>query len=141
MIRVATGDDEPGVLDVDDRAKAGDRERRRYLRAAIAEGECVVEEVDERVSGFVIRKPRHFFGRDFVELLFVSSAARRTGVGRALLRAAVAASTTSQVFTSTNRSNTPMRALLDSEEWARSGELVGLDEGDPEIVYYRSRDI
>jgi hypothetical protein len=32
-----------------------------------------------------------------------------------------------------------MQALLLSEGWAPSGELVGLDDDDPELVYYRSR--
>jgi len=32
-----------------------------------------------------------------------------------------------------------MRALLDREGWSLSGELRGLDEGDPEIVYFIDR--
>lgn len=32
-----------------------------------------------------------------------------------------------------------MQALLRSEGWSPSGELVGLDEGDPELVYHQSR--
>ena len=42
------------------------------------------------------------------------------------------------MFTSTNRSNLPMLNLLRKEQWLFSGELVGLDEGDPELVFYRS---
>jgi hypothetical protein len=56
-----------------------------------------------------------------------------------LIRAAVEFASTPRVFTSTNKSNTAMQALLRSEGWSWSGELVGLDEGDPELVYYRSR--
>jgi hypothetical protein len=43
------------------------------------------------------------------------------------------------VFTSTNRSNDAMRALLRTEGWSSSGELDGLDPGDPELVFYRDR--
>jgi hypothetical protein len=32
-----------------------------------------------------------------------------------------------------------MRSLLDTENWTFSGELDGLDEGDPEMVFYKSR--
>ena len=32
-----------------------------------------------------------------------------------------------------------MRALLDSEGWSLSGRLAGLDEGDPELVFYLRR--
>jgi hypothetical protein len=46
---------------------------------------------------------------------------------------------TKQVFTSTNESNQPMRSLLQAERWSFSGELSGLDEGDPELVFYRDR--
>jgi hypothetical protein len=44
------------------------------------------------------------------------------------------------VFTSTNRSNTPMRTLLDRDGWSFSGELSGLDDGDPELVFWRRSD-
>ena len=40
------------------------------------------------------------------------------------------------MFTSTNESNTPMRQLLQSEGWSPSGVLTGLDEGDPEHVFF-----
>jgi hypothetical protein len=32
-----------------------------------------------------------------------------------------------------------MQALLESEGWSLSGKLDGLDEGDPEVVYYLRR--
>lgn len=64
----------------------------------------------------------------------------RLGAGQAsagpLLRAALTAAGTKQVFTSTNASNQPMRSLLLAEGWSFSGELDGLDEGDPELVFY-----
>lgn len=81
----------------------------------------------------------HFFGRDFVDLLMVDPARRRAGIGRALLRAAVVTAGTEQVFTSTNTSNQPMRSLLRDGGWSFSGELGGLDEGDPELVFYTFR--
>ena len=64
--------------------------------------------------------------------------AAAAGIGRNLLRAALAAAGTEQVFTSTNTSNQPMRSLLQAEGWSFSGELDGLDEGDPELVFYSS---
>jgi len=41
------------------------------------------------------------------------------------------------MFTSTNRSNLAMQSLLRREGWLFSGELDGLDEGDPELVFHR----
>jgi hypothetical protein len=84
-------------------------------------------------------RPGHFYGRDFLDLLFVGEAHRRRGTGRSLLRAVVEGAAT-RVFTSTNASNTAMRSLLASESWSRSGMLVGLDEGDPEHVFFRDRE-
>jgi ribosomal protein S18 acetylase RimI-like enzyme len=137
--RLATQTDEPAILAVDAIASAGDQERTRLLRAAIETGDCIVCERDGRVVGFAVLKRSHFYGRDFIELLFVASDVRRQGVGRSLMRASLNASMTARVFTSTNKSNETMQALLRSEGWSPSGELVGLDEGDPELVYYRSR--
>jgi ribosomal protein S18 acetylase RimI-like enzyme len=139
LTRRATSHDERAVLAVDAKASAGDLERQEVLRRAIRAGECIVYERDAHVLGVLVVKPHHFYGRDFIDRLFVSSDARRQGVGRALIRAAVESASTPRVFTSTNKSNTAMQALLRSEGWSPSGELVGLDEGDPELVYYRSR--
>ena len=139
LTRTAIHEDEAAVLAVDAIAGAGDQERTRFLRDAIEAGECIVYDCDGRVLGFAVMKPRHFFGRDFIDLLFVASDARRQGIGRSLMRASLAGSTTPRVFTSTNTSNSPMQALLHSEGWWPSGELIGLDEDDPELVYYRSR--
>jgi GNAT superfamily N-acetyltransferase len=93
----------------------------------------------EVVAGFAVVLPAHFYGRDFIELLIVDPDRRRSGIGRSLLREAVATAGTAQVFTSTNTSNQPMRALLAAEGWSFSGELGGLDEGDPELVFYTNR--
>jgi GNAT superfamily N-acetyltransferase len=136
LTRSATTYDEHAVLAIDERASAGDRERQAVLRDAIRAGHCIVCERDGHVLGALILKPRHFYGRDFIDLLFVSSSTRRQGVGRALIRAALDRATTPRVFTSTNTSNRAMQALLASDGWYLSGELDGLDEGDPELVYY-----
>lgn len=87
----------------------------------------------------MIVRPAHFFGRDFVDLLAVGPASRRRGIGRLLLRYALATAGTPQVFTSTNVSNHPMRSLLRAEGWSFSGELHGLDEDDPELVFCLAR--
>jgi ribosomal protein S18 acetylase RimI-like enzyme len=104
LTRRATSHDERAVLAVDAKASAGDRERQEVLRQAIRTGQCIVYERDTHVVGVLVVKPRHFYGRDFIDLLFVSSDARRQGVGRALIRAAVESASTPRMFTSTNKS-------------------------------------
>ena len=135
-IRRAVAGDIDGILRIDHHAANGDQRRAGFLRRCLDLGECLVYLDRGSVAGFAVVRPAHFFGRDFVELLMVDPARRRGGIGRNLLRAALAAADTEQVFTSTNTSNQPMRSLLRAEGWSFSGELDGLDEGDPELVFY-----
>jgi len=137
-IRRAVADDLDGILRTDPHAARGDQDRSDFLRRSLALGECLVYLDHGAVAGFAVVMPAHFFGRDFIELLMVDPARRRCGIGRNLLRAALAAAGTEQVFTSTNASNEPMRSLLQAEGWSFSGELGGLDEGDPELVFYNA---
>jgi hypothetical protein len=77
--RRATSGDERAVLAVDAMASAGDRDRQEILRKAIRAGQCIVYERDAHVLGVLVVKPGHFYGRDFIDVLFVSSYARRQG--------------------------------------------------------------
>ncbi len=139
QIRPATAVDLVAVLHLDPIAVAGDKARADLLSRSVAFGECHVHTSGGVVTGFVVRRPAHFFGRDFVELLVVDPAARRAGVGTALLRYALDTALSARVFTSTNASNAPMQALLRAEQWSFSGQLEGLDEGDPELFFYKTR--
>ena len=106
------------------------------IRALVQEQAGLVAVERGQIVGFLALKPGHFYGRDFIDLLLVAPRWRRQGVGRALMRAALHNASTSRVFTSTNESNTPMRELLRREGWTPSGVLTGLDEGDPEHVFF-----
>jgi hypothetical protein len=134
-IRVARIEDVEAILAVDPESlgRAGDI-------ASLVRSKCSLIAVEgASVVGFAGVRPGHFYGRDFLDLLFVGDANRRQGVGRSLVRGVVERGTTTRVFTSTNESNTAMRSLLASEGWSGSGVLVGLDEGDPEHIFFRDR--
>ncbi|MEM1334033.1 MAG: GNAT family N-acetyltransferase [Actinomycetota bacterium] len=137
-IRVARDDDADRIARIHT-ADGGEAELIGGIGAAISEGRCVVAATGDRVVGFVVLARQHFFGRDFVVLLAVDRERRRAGLGRALMRASVEAASTGRVFSSTNESNTPMRALFAAEGWSVSGTLDGLDPGDPEIVFFVDR--
>jgi GNAT superfamily N-acetyltransferase len=124
------------VLELDRMAPVG-HERGPLLAARVQSGEVTLFEREGRVSGYAVVRSHSFFGRDFVELLAVAGDERRHGVGGHLLQQAVGLSSTKRIFTSTNRSNTPMIGLLKKEGWQFSGQLEGIDEGDPELVYYK----
>jgi len=133
-VRTATLYDLERVVECDPSA-AVDDDRRAFLTAAIVAGECRVAVEADTIVGFAVTTPRRFFDRAFLELLMVAPSTRRHGVGRALLRDAVQSADGPGVWTSTNRSNAPMQGLLASEGWTFSGELVGLDDGDPELFF------
>jgi predicted N-acetyltransferase YhbS len=138
-VRQGTESDLPEILEVDTRAAAGNAQRIAYLTRAIEHDDCLVAVDGRAVRGFVVVKHRHFYGRDFIDLLMVAEDHQRHGLGGELMRTAVATAMTAQVFTSTNESNAPMQALLASKGWECSGKLDGLDEGDPELVYFLRR--
>ena len=139
IVRKASEQDLDAVLAIDKIAPVG-HQRRELLTRRVGSGECLVYAHHGVVVGYVTLSTRSFFGRDFIELLVVAQDQRRKGVGRWLLREAVAQSTTPDVFTSTNQSNVAMRSLLADEKWTFSGQLEGIDEGDPELVFYHRRD-
>lgn len=124
------------VFGVIDARAASDLARRELIDAAIAARRCWVGEWAGRVLGYGVLT-KNFFGRDFLELLYVAEDARRGGVGRALLETIEHAVRGDRFFTSTNESNAPMRALLSACGYAPSGRIENLDPGDPELVFVK----
>jgi ribosomal protein S18 acetylase RimI-like enzyme len=82
---------------------------------------------------------RHFFNFPFIDLLHVSDAQRRGGIGQALMDHCEVAHDADRIFTSTNESNAPMRRLLAKADWRVSGVIENLDPGDPELVFVKFR--
>jgi ribosomal protein S18 acetylase RimI-like enzyme len=134
-IRAATPADVAAVLAL----HHADPARRALIAHLIGHEPSLVACEGARVVGFAGVRARHFFDRDFVELLFVGQADRRRGVGAALLDAVVSSPGTPIVFTSTNVSNAPMQALLARAGWVASGQVTGLDDGDDELFFRIAR--
>ena len=106
-------------------------DRREEIRALVRAAGAVEH---GQIVGFLGIRPGHFYHRDFVDLLFVAPRGGRAW--RVSSWSALGHALTSRVFTSTNQSNAPMRELLRSEGWTASGVLSGLDDGDPEHVFF-----
>jgi ribosomal protein S18 acetylase RimI-like enzyme len=136
-VRGARSDDVEAIEALDPRASV-DEERRRFIRQAVAEGSAFVAEHggDAGVVGYVVLE-HTFFGHGFVSMLVVHPDHRRAGVGSTLMRHLERACRSARIFTSTNRSNRPMQALLEGLGYVRSGIVDDLDPGDPELVYSR----
>jgi ribosomal protein S18 acetylase RimI-like enzyme len=131
-LRAAQAEDTGAIAAIDPHSPS----RRSEIQALVREQASLVAVEHGEIVGFLAVRPGHFYQRDFIDLLFVAPRSRRQGAGRALMRAALQNASTSRIFTSTNESNTPMRELLRSEGWSPSGVLTGLDEGDPEHLFF-----
>jgi ribosomal protein S18 acetylase RimI-like enzyme len=110
--------------------------RRETIGRALGQNRCVVARVDGLVRGYMIHDDS-FYGHGFVALLMVHPDFRRRGIASALMRAAELDCPTEKLFTSTNQSNEPMQRLCERFGFVRSGIIDNLDEGDPEIVYFK----
>lgn len=133
--RLAGTRDRRTILELDHNA-AKDLQRREMIDAAIAGRRCWVSEGFGRVIGYGILS-KTFFHREFIELVYVADNARRTGAGGALLAAIERAVQSDRIFTSTNESNAPMRALLEKSGYRPSGRIENLDAHDPELVFVK----
>lgn len=134
-IRSATHTDIAALVAMDHIA-AADPLRARVIEESIAAGHCLLAHQAGEVVGYAILN-YSFFHCGFVELIYVRQDMRRQGVGRALLERIEHTCLTPKLFVSTNQSNTPMRSLLLSLGYIPSGQVDNLDEGDPELFYFK----
>ena len=128
LLRRATCVDTKGVCHIDY------LHRHELIDKAIRKGTCYVAEDGCRIIGFAILDYT-FFDCGFVELLIVDQEYRRRGVGAALLEYLVRLCKTEKLFVSTNKSNTPMRRLLNKAGFLYCGQVNALDDNDPEIFH------
>lgn len=141
-LRKATPKDEASVVDFDYKLNMVEHvalKRAEKIAKAIREEECFIIEADSCAVGFALFDYR-FFDQGWIELLVVEEEHRGKGIGVEVLRLLCKQSKTSKVFTSTNRFNTPMQRALDKAGFSFAGEIIGLDEGDPERFYFKIRE-
>jgi len=127
--------DLPAVLALDPRVRDLPG-RAESLARAVAAGQCWLARDGGAIAGFAVFDGS-LYDQPFVSLLFVAPERRRRGVATALMRHLEAVCPTDKPFTSTNESNAPMQRLCESLGYVRSGWIDNLDEGDPEIIYFK----
>lgn len=121
-----------------DREVIGNTSRRDLIENAIKQGHCIVVKENDGFAGFLIYDT-HFFECTFISLIIVSPEKRRRGYGSQMIDYLVRTSPTEKVFSSTNRSNLSMQKVFEANGFVESGIVENLDEGDPEIIYFKSR--
>ncbi|WP_261129801.1 GNAT family N-acetyltransferase [Bacillus sp. Marseille-Q3570] len=135
MIKAAEIEDLEGVLEID-REVIGHSERSASLEKAIREGGCFIAKSDRGIAGFLIYDTS-FFECSFISLVIVHPSERRKGVASRLIENFEQTTSTEKVFSSTNESNLPMAEVFSTLGYRKSGYIDNLDEGDPEIIYFK----
>jgi ribosomal protein S18 acetylase RimI-like enzyme len=139
MIRLALSQDLKPIINIDDLAQA-DPPRLKFINCVLAARQCYIVEQREIIIGYGALE-YSFYDHGFVSMLLVNEAYRRQGFGTQMMRYFESICQTKKIFTSTNQSNKPMQALLKSIEYQPSGIIENLDEGDPELVYWKRLNI
>lgn len=134
VVERATEDDLSDVLAID-RAN-GHAERGAWLAEAVRRRQVLLAREGDDKRGFAV-VTNHFFGFPFIDLMAVHPDARRRGFASALLAYIEKTQPGEKLFTSTNESNTIIQAVLDKRGYARSGWVDNLDDGDPELIYFK----
>jgi ribosomal protein S18 acetylase RimI-like enzyme len=119
-----------------DREVIGTTSRRDMIEHAIKQGRCILVKEKNEAAGFAIYDT-NFFECTFISLVIVSPAKRRKGYASQLLNEVVRTSPTEKVFSSANRSNLSMQKVFKENGFVESGIVENLDEGDPEIIYFK----
>jgi len=115
-----------------------DADRRSSIDRAIREARCSVVERNEVILGYGIIS-HEFFGRSFLDLIYIEEQSRGQGLGPKLIEALELQSRSTSLFTSTNQSNLHMQHVLEGLGYEPSGIIHNLDPGDPELVYVKHR--
>ena len=138
-LRKATRKDRAIVVDFDyslDKDEHIKLNREEKITKAISNDECFLILADDKEVGFVIFDYR-FFDQGWIELIIIDEKYRGKGLGGKTFDLICEQSKSDKVFTSTNSSNTQMQRALEKANFSFAGELKGLDEGDPELFYYK----
>jgi ribosomal protein S18 acetylase RimI-like enzyme len=132
-IRQASTDDIEAITALH---KPGDAAHRLWIARMVQSGCCYLSQLDERIAGYGVLE-YSFFGNGFVSMLYVAEDSRRRGIASELMRHMQQSCRTPKLFCSTNRSNTPMQLLLLKLGYQCSGVVDNLDEGDPELFFFK----
>ncbi|WKK83170.2 GNAT family N-acetyltransferase [Marivirga arenosa] len=138
-LRKATNKEKLIVVDIDYRLDKNEHiklNREEKITKAISRDECFLILSDHQVIGFLIFDYR-FFDQGWIELIIIDEKYRGKGIGGKVFDLLCEKCRTDKIFTSTNSSNTRMQKALTKANFSFAGKLNGLDDGDPELFYYK----
>jgi GNAT superfamily N-acetyltransferase len=135
IVRLASITDADAIVAFDHVA-VSEPTRVQFIHDQIKSSACYVAVIDANVVAYAVLNYK-FYDNGWIEMLYVHPRFRGQGIGSALIRHLINECRTPKLFTSTNQSNFPMQRLLATLGFDRSGLIENLDEGDPELVYFK----
>ena len=135
-IRKARREDAAAIFSFDKIARRSEQ-RRTFVQNAIRAGNAWLALANNEVVGYAVLEYT-FYSHGFISMLYVRPDHRHQGIGTTLMCHMESTCKTQKLFTSTNRSNRPMQSLLKELNYRSSGQIQNLDEGDPELVFFKS---
>ena len=133
--RIATYSDAEQIIGLDQIAQT-QRDRVNFIHQSITSRNCYVASEKQRIRGYGVLD-YSFFSNGFVSMLYVDAKFRRRGIGSALMKHLERVSKKSRLFTSMEKGNTQMQALLKKLGYKPSGTIENLTEGEPELFYFK----
>lgn len=138
QIVIANPNESADILGID-KDVIGNDSRKKYLIKAIEENRCLVAITDFSIVGFLIYNT-DFFDCSFMALVVVHPLERKKGYAKSMIEHFEKISPTQKVFSSTNQSNAKMQKLFVTIGYVKSGYVENLDDGDPEVFYFKNLD-
>lgn len=129
-IRPATEGDYPAILTISNTTQW---EKSTFLTRMLSRNSIDVALDGDRIIGFNAWN-REFFSRPMIWLVVVDPEYRGRGIGSLLFANAERSCRGTRLYSSTNRSSTPMQRFHERRGYRTAGEL-DLDPGDPEVFY------
>ena len=134
--RKATNNDLDAILELEAMLVRKTEDDTELIKRSIAAGECLVALIEDKVVGAAILNYT-FYHQGWIDLLNVNPEYRQRGVATALIHRMEELCTTPKFFTTTNESNIPAQKTYEANGFVRSGYIENLDEGDPEVIYFK----
>ena len=135
QINIAQKSDVDEIVELD-ALIIGNTRRRTLIAELVGLQQGYIARQESQIIGFLLMQ-HYFFGQPFIEVLIVDPSFRRQGVGTALMQHIETVYTPGKLFTSTNTSNKRMQQLCEQLGYVHSGIVENLDEGDPELIYFK----
>lgn len=135
IIRTATGDDINEITAIDYAADNGNVQK-ELIRKWVTNGNAFVVVLDKNIIAYAVLE-YNFFSCGFISMLAVARLHQRKGIATSLVKHLETICNTIKLFTSTNESNVVMQAFLANLSYEPSGIVHNLDEGDPELFYFK----